>query len=127
MLWFQKEMFLIVKEICPELDSELDFKRYRHGPFSKNLVDILYGLERDSLININMYDEYCSYSITSEGVEKLSKLEIPGEVMRKIENLKKGSTRLGYKGLIRYIYFNYPEYIMWIEEDIEVFYKGVKN
>lgn len=40
-LYFQKEMFLIVKEICPNLDLDLNFQPYPYGPYSKRLSDLL--------------------------------------------------------------------------------------
>lgn len=51
-LCFQKEIFLIVKEICPKLDCDLNFKAYHYGPYSKNLVNLLDDMENDSLISI---------------------------------------------------------------------------
>lgn len=109
-LCFQKEMFLIVKEICPSLDLDLDFKAYHYGPFSKNLVNLLASLENDFLISIEKYRNSCSYSITGEGVQKVSQLDVSEDILRKISNLKRGSSKLGYEGLLRYVYFNYPDY-----------------
>lgn len=109
-LCFQKEMFLVMKEICPDLDIDLKFEPYHYGPFSKNLASLLDYLEFNSLIDIKRYPDTCVYSITEKGVEKLSNLDISPEVLRKVENLKLGANDLGYKGLLRYVYFNYPEY-----------------
>lgn len=109
-LCFQKEMFLIVKEICPNLDIELKFQPYHYGPYSKNLADLLNNLSKNSLINIDESSDTCTYSITEKGVKKISEVNIPWEILEKIKNLKINSNKLGYKGLIRYVYFNYPEY-----------------
>ena len=109
-LCFQKEMFLVVKEICPDLDIDLNFEPYHYGPFSKNLASLLDYLESNSLIDVERYQDTCIYSITEKGVEKLSSLEVSDDILRKIENLKFGANKLGYKGLLRYVYFNYPEY-----------------
>lgn len=109
-LCFQKEMFLVVKEICPDLDNDLGFEPYHYGPFSKNLANLLDSLELNSLIKIDKPGDSCTYSITQKGVEKVIKLDISPEIEKKISNLKNASSKLGYKGLLRYVYFNYPEY-----------------
>ena len=109
-LCFQKEMFLVVKEICPDLEDDLNFEPYHYGPFSKKLAILLDQLERDSLISIDRFADTCNYSITSEGVKKVSELNVSPEIIEKISNLKIASNKLGYKGLLRYVYFNYPEY-----------------
>lgn len=109
-LCFQKEMFLVMEEICPDLDIDLRFEPYHYGPFSKNLASLLEYLEFNSLIEIKRYPDTCVYSITEKGVEKLSNLDISPDITRKVENLKLGADSLGYKGLLRYVYFNYPEY-----------------
>ena len=109
-LCFQKEMFLIVKEICPDLDLDLNFQPYHYGPYSKRLSALLYELKSDSLIEIDERKDTCTYSITSKGVKMLSGLEVSEDILEKISNLKNGSQKLGYKRLLRYVYFNYPEY-----------------
>lgn len=109
-LCFQKEVFLIVKEICPNLDHDLNFEAYHYGPYSKNLVNLLDYLENDSLISIEKNKNSCSYSITMEGVERLSQVDVSEDILRKISNLKRRSHQLGYEGLLRYVYFNYPDY-----------------
>ena len=109
-LCFQKEVFLIVKEICPKLDEYLNFKAYHYGPYSKNLVNLLNDLENNSLISIENHKNSCSYSITMEGVEKLSQVDVSEDILTKISNLKRNSQKWGYEGLLRYVYFNYPDY-----------------
>ena len=100
-------MFLAVKEICPDLDGELKFEPYHYGPYSIELANLLDNMELESLINI---DNDCTYSITDKGVEKISSLQFSDEIIEKTQNLKTNSNNLGYKGLLRYVYFNYPDY-----------------
>ena len=92
-LFIQKEMFLIVKEVFNDLEDELSFKAYNYGPYSQPLVNLLEELEENSLIEIDRKNKTFS-----------------DEIKRKINNLKVGSNKLGYKGLLRYVYFTYPEY-----------------
>lgn len=102
-LFFQKLMFIVVKEICPKLEEELDFKYKSNSPYSKKLDEILEKLKRDSLISI----EDNTYSITQRGVYILSILNVSDEILEKIRNLKINSEKLGYKGVLRYFNYTY--------------------
>lgn len=109
-LFIQKEMFLIVKEVYTDLEDELNFIAYNYGPYSQKLVDLLEDLEENSLIEIDKSDGNNKYQITDSGSEYLKNKTFSDDVERKIHNLKAGSNKLGYKGLLRYVYFTYPEY-----------------
>lgn len=109
-LFIQKEMFLIVKEVYANLEDELSFIAYNYGPYSKKLTYLLEDLEKDSLIEIDNSDGNNKYRITDAGREYLKKKTFADDIKRKIHNLKSGSNKLGYKGLLRYVYFTYPEY-----------------
>ena len=50
------------------------------------------------------------YSITKQGQMYLEGIEFPKGIEKKVNNLKVGSNKLGYKGLLRYVYFSYPEF-----------------
>lgn len=108
-LFIQKEMFLIVKEVYSELEDELNFIAYNYGPYSKELVILLEDLEENSLIEIDNSDGN-KYQITDKGMEYLKNKSFSNDIKQKIHNLKAGSNKLGYKGLLRYVYFTYPEY-----------------
>ena len=109
-LFIQKEMFLIVKEVYSNIEKELNFVAYNYGPFSQRLVYLLEELEENSLIEINKTEGNNQYKITEKGMEYLKTKYFSNEVIHKIHNLKAGSNKLGYKGLLRYVYFTYPEY-----------------
>ena len=108
-LFFQKEMFLIVEEVYPELRKELQFKAYDYGPYSQILVNLLRELRNDFLVNFED-SEGNVYSITKQGQDYLKNIDFPPGIEKKVNNLKRGSNKLGYKGLLRYVYFTYPEY-----------------
>ncbi|ALT68258.1 hypothetical protein [Methanobrevibacter millerae] len=108
-LFIQKEMFLIVEEVWPELKEELQFKAYDYGPYSHVLVNILKELCKDFLVNFED-SEGNIYSITKQGQMYLEDIEFPEGIEKKVNNLKVGSNKLGYKGLLRYVYFSYPEF-----------------
>lgn len=108
-LFFQKEMFLIVEEVFPELREELRFKAYDYGPYSQVLVNVLNELRNEFLINFED-SEGNIYSITKQGQNYLKTIKFPPGIEKKVNNLKRGSNKLGYKGLLRYVYFTYPDY-----------------
>ena len=63
-----------------------------------------------SFIIIENVDNSIRYSITKKGEEYINSVDFPKEIRDKVTNLKIGSNRLGYKGLLRYVYFNYPKF-----------------
>ena len=71
---------------------------------------MLDNLESESLINIHNHHNTCTYSIIEKCVEEISGLQFGDEITEKIHNLKTNSNNLGYKGLLHYVYFNYPDY-----------------
>ena len=109
-LYFQKEMFLVVKEIYPDLDVELKFEPYQYGSYSKKQLALLDNLESESLINIQNHNNTCTYSITEKGIGEIEISQFNDEIIEKMQNLKINSNNLGYKGLLHYVYFNYPKY-----------------
>ena len=108
-LFIQKEMFLIVEEVYPKLQEELEFIPYDYGPYSFKLVNILNNLNKDNLIYYENF-EVNEYAITQKGEEYLNQIEFPKDIIKKVNKIKIGSNKLGYKGLLRYVYFTYPEY-----------------
>ena len=107
-LFIQKEMFLIVKEVYAGIEKELQFVAYNYGPFSQQLVNLLEELEENALIEKNQTEGNNQYKITKKGMNYLKTKNFSKEVLQKIHNLKVGSNKLGYKGLLRYVYFTYP-------------------
>lgn len=43
-------------------------------------------------------------------MDKVSKLNVSSDILEKVSNLKSNSNKFGYKWLLRYVYFNYPDY-----------------
>lgn len=109
-LFIQKEMFLIVEEVYPELREELEFIPYNYGPYSFKLVNMLSNLKNDNLIYSFENIDANEYAITKKGEKYLNQIDFPSDIIKKVSKLKIGSNKLGYKGLLRYVYFNYPKY-----------------
>jgi uncharacterized protein YwgA len=113
-LFLQKEMFLIANEVDIEGDLKklLRFEPYNFGPYSYPLELELRKLEKNRLIKTRNEGKTVLYMLSDEGKEYLNQIRnFDKDLLTKISKLKKGSERLGYKGLLRYVYFNYPEYI----------------
>lgn len=113
-LFLQKEMFLIANEVDKEgnLKKLLNFKSHNFGPYSYPLESELNHLQRLNLIKTQDDGKTAIYEITNNGKDYLQQIgELDENLSKRISKLKKGSEKLGYKGLLRYVYFNYPEYI----------------
>jgi uncharacterized protein len=117
-----KEFFVFVKEIKPELDSYFKFFPYDYGPYSFELKTKLGVLQLLKFIKIERVKERTDYYLTEKGVEKAQELsnKIDQKTKEKITKLRNDGTRLGYLGVLNYVYARYPEYTTAskIREDI---------
>ena len=111
-LFLQLVVFLIVEEINPDLRDELEFRATDTGAYSTNLIRILKELDDAGFISYEDIDDTVAYSITETGESYIKSINFPEDVRGKIRNLKKGSDRLGYTGLLRYVYFKYPDFFI---------------
>lgn len=113
-LLLQKEMFLLAYEVELEgnLRKLLDFESHNFGPYSYPLEKELKLMEEKGLIKTKQEENTLIYELTEKGEKELNNLTfLSNDLLQRISKLKLGSERLGYKGLLRYVYFNYPDYI----------------
>jgi len=120
-LMFQKEMFILAYDILQklgilskeEVERIFNFKPHYYGPYSKKIEDTLNLLQQQGLVKVEKQDDVIIYTLTDKGKNEFKKvLDKQGDdVIKLIEKLKIGSERLGYKGLLKYVYINYPEFI----------------
>ena len=118
---FVKELFVVGKEVVPQVDLKFEFFPSRYGPYSERFPPSLRELLRSGLISeqkapaasaelegITRFD----YSLTPDGVETASGLVagLPPILFARISDYKRSLTSLGFWGLIHYVYANYPEY-----------------
>ena len=124
-LLLQKEMFLIVHELdkSGELKEVLNFESYKYGPYSTILEGILDNLKERKIVDSSTEDNVEVYKLTKKGKNKFKKIaeKIDDDLLERIKKLKIGSERLGYKGLLRYVYFNYPNFVDKSEIREEIF------
>ena len=111
-LFLQLIVFLLVEEIKPDLRDELQFRATDTGAYSTELIRLLKELDDAGFISYEDIDDTVKYSITGTGEEYIKTINFPSEVRGKIRNLKKGSDRLGYTGLLRYVFFHYPDFFI---------------
>ena len=106
-LFLQLIVFLIVEEIIPDLRDELRFRATDTGAYSTELIRILKELDDSGFLSYEDIDDTVKYSITETGESYIKSINFPAGVRGKIRNLKKGSDRLGFRGLLRFIKYYY--------------------
>ncbi|UTB32036.1 MAG: hypothetical protein NKF70_11105 [Methanobacterium sp. ERen5] len=117
-LALQKEMFLMSQELdkTGQLNDQLKFEGYHYGPYSRTLEKWLKDLENDHIIKSSSEDTKV-YELTNEGKIRFKDIlnylneSKNDNIFHNIHKLKIGSEKLGYKGLLRYVYFTYPDFI----------------
>jgi hypothetical protein len=107
-----KEFFVFIKDIKPELDSYFKFFPYDYGPYSFELKASLSGLQLLNLIKIEQINGRTDYYLTETGRRMAEDLgnKIDQKTKEKITKLRNDGTRLGYLGVLNYVYARYPEY-----------------
>jgi len=109
----QKEVFLASKEVLNEYSQDLLYYPDKFGPFSHLVDDALKYLKLQGLINIsNRGEGHQTYSITLAGkkkAEEISKM-LPDKIKKELKNKKNSWDEWDTRGILRYVYRNYPEY-----------------
>jgi len=112
-----KEAFLLTNKFFPDVFSQLSFYPSRYGPFSKILLNSIEQYSREGLVqieqSINAYGgESYLYHLTVEGKtsgsSSFEKLSTP--LKETIIKKRNEWDRLGYSGILRLVYSEYPEY-----------------
>jgi hypothetical protein len=105
-----KEFFVFVKEIKPELDVYFKFVPYDYGPYSFQLRTNLDTLLILGLIKTERTNDRTDYYLTEGGEQKARVLleKIDQKTKEKITKLRQDGTKLGYMGVLSYVYARYP-------------------
>lgn len=111
-LFLQKEMFLFSFELeSDNLKHLLNFEPHNFGPYSKKLELELTEMINEGLVQVSEREDTKIYNLTKKGQEYFENIvRLDNSMLNGINKLKLGSERLGYKGLLRYVYFNYPKF-----------------
>jgi uncharacterized protein YwgA len=108
----QKQVFLAWKELYYEVSIEPGYQPWFYGPYSRIVADLLRSLKSKGLIDFKgRSGEGVVYTITDQGKkrikDKIARLKIS------TINLQRSKERWDEwtsKGILRYVYRNYPEY-----------------
>lgn len=108
----QKEVFLLWKEVFPELTADPVFYPYKYGAYSKVLHDSVKYLEIQGLITTQKRKGIGSlYKITEIGMKKIqnriSKLKLDTSI---VERKKADWEEWTHEGIKKYVYRKYPEF-----------------
>ncbi|BCU70018.1 conjugal transfer protein [Stygiolobus caldivivus] len=108
---FQKTFFLVQKELGRDLGYK--FIPYYFGPFSKELQDDVYKLERQGFVNVEKVAVEDLVTGALVGFKKAYKVTDKAPVVELDEELKSFVTeklRMPLNDLLRYVYVKYQEY-----------------
>lgn len=129
-LYLEKLSFLSVYEIR-ELESikeSFRFKPDKLGMYSENVLKVMDELKEKNLIISKTYVSDTQhnkeiFTLTPEGRGKAEEIleQIDKDVKKKLLNLCKGAKQLGYSGILRYTYANYPQFASKSEIAEDVF------
>ncbi len=114
---FEKMLFLTFIEFAPDHNIPTEnpgFKAYKFGPYSERIEDVIIGFEDAGAIiaegRKGASGEY--FELTKEGVDlaassfnKLSQVQ-----KHEYQKARLDWHQLGAKGLMKYVYKNYPDY-----------------
>ena len=111
-LMLVKEMFLVTKEMVPDLDVELQFFPYDLGPYSKVLAERVEALVKEGLIDVEGSGGDFIFRLTPEGERQAQEImeKLPDELKWLLERKRRAWDQLGYRGIVRLVYTRYPEY-----------------
>lgn len=108
----QKQVFLTWKTIFNKNSNDLGFFPYKFGAYSKAIEDAIEILEKTNLIEIKKdRDEAQRYFITMEGKKEIiNKIKDFKINLNKLSEKKIDWDEWSTKGIMRYVYRNFPEY-----------------
>lgn len=108
----QKEVFLTWKELFTDITLDPSFFPWKYGAFSKVVEDSLKILESQRNIKIRKRKgEGSVFSITEFGRNRIQdKMYRVGVNLRDLPKKKVDWDEWSPKGILRYVYRNYPQY-----------------
>lgn len=111
-LMLVKEMFLITKEMAPELDNELQFFAWDFGPYSEVLAKRVDALIEEGLIDAEGSGGDFIFKLTPDGERHAQEVmsRLPVGLTTLLERKRRAWDQLGYRGIVRLVYTRYPEY-----------------
>ena len=126
---FVKQIFVIAEEVIPQLLQKFNFYAHHFGPYSKEFETALQQLVRMGMIDERMQADAegifstsarHDYILTPKGEVRAVELSrgIPPSMAERLGQYKRLLSRMGYFGLLSYVYATYPEYTTMSELEI---------
>ena len=114
-LGLMKEAFLLEKESAPIVGVSLDtlgFIPYKQGPFSREVSEALDELATSGLLAVEHLGRQQRITLTREGKELASTVlrGLGDEPVKKLALKRRAWDQLGYNGILRKVYEEYPAY-----------------
>jgi len=113
---FQKIVFKVDQEV-PGIEVGYEFKPYHYGPFSRDILDDLESLERDSLVIIDQDrtrsgNVRYNYELTKSGHERAQKAlnRLDDDTRKDLKELVREMESKPIFVLLDELYENYPSY-----------------
>lgn len=109
-----KEVFLLYEQVLKDRSSDPKFVKYRLGPYSFHITDLLRTLALDGVLerhgSTNSRSE--SFRLTPKGTEMAEEVmkKMPDSERRLVSAKRMGWDQLGVRGILNYVYTKYPEY-----------------
>jgi hypothetical protein len=126
---FVKQLFVTGKELVPHIDHLFGFFPHRFGPYSFVFDSALKEVVEKGFVEVTPHQESADdapirpprldYRLSPAGEIEASRLfgKIPEESWIALEQYRKMLSRMGFWGLLTYVYSNYPQYTMFSEID----------
>lgn len=130
-----KQLFVITREVIPQAIPSFGFYPHRFGPYSSVVEESLNHLSAEGLIEVAEHTENrvenvwstadpkrYDYFLTSLGRTKAEGIggKIPADTIQSLVKHKRLLSRMGYYGLLSYVYRTYPEFTSASELELVV-------
>lgn len=113
-IMLMKEVFLLYKEVLKDRASDPCFVKYRYGPHSVHIAELLNTLQADGILERrgcrNSNSE--SFQLTPKGRKMAAGAmrRLSGKERSLVSEKRMGWDQLGVHGMLNYVYTKYPEY-----------------
>jgi uncharacterized protein YwgA len=107
-----KQIFIMAKEILPELSDPMHFFPYQWGPYSNVVANTVNQLVDDELISVEKDGREDVFSLTPAGMKAAEKAtkSLPKDAKLDIAKMKHTTQEVGLRRVLQFIYSNYPQY-----------------
>lgn len=135
MILLMKEIFLMQKEFENDNNiriNDASFTSYKYGPYSVDVDDFIDIMEEYGLIMSSGRKSSNKeiFYLTDKGVFEAKRAfsRLNEDQKEKLRDLRKGWDQLGVRGILKFVYTKYPDYIDKSEIKQQVLYKkGIKR